>query len=430
MPKSSPTEGPDLADVHTLHRAATGRNFHLLWFGEGVSVLGNATTAVLIPLLAVVHLHAGAAWMGTLTAAAWLPWLVVGLPAGAWVDRMPPRMVMIMADLVSAVALLSVPVAWWVDVLTLVQLLVVALVGGIATVFFRTAYVKLIPLVVPDQQLESANARLFGTESAMQIAGPGLAGFIAQGLSAALGIVVDALSFLVSALCLWRIHPATPAGGNDHPVRRTGLVTQIREGVGFVAHDRNLRAITIIGGLSNLGLTGYAALLVLFFVRDLGLSSAAVGMVMMIGSSGGLLGALIATRLARRIGTGRASTILLLISGPSALLIGLPTDDHHVYLSVLGLLLVGAVVVAGNVIRAAWRMRYVPAQLMGRVVTASQVINFGTMPVAGLMAGWMGSHLGVRTTIFAMAGIHLLACWSILLTAFGKHKVLPVRDTN
>jgi MFS family permease len=198
---------------------ARNRGFQLLWVGEGVSVLGNATTSVLLPLLAVLAFDAGPGWMGALAAAAWLPWLVVGLPAGAWVDGLPARGVMIAADLVSAAAYASVPVAWWLDVLTLGQLLVVALVGGVATVFFRTAYAAFLPQVVAPAQLEPANARLFGTESAMQVAGPGLGGLLAQWFSAAFGILLDALSFLVSAACLWRIRPQAARAVTARPER-------------------------------------------------------------------------------------------------------------------------------------------------------------------------------------------------------------------
>ncbi|MGI8664740.1 MAG: MFS transporter [Jatrophihabitans sp.] len=405
--------------------------FHLLWFGEGVSVLGNATTSVLIPLLAVVRFQAGPAWLGMLTAAAWLPWLVIGLPAGAWADRLAPRVVMIAADLVSAAVLFSVPIAWWLGVLGLPQLLLVAFLGGIATVFFRTGYVSLLPTMVADHQLETANARLFGTESAMQVAGPGLAGVISQTLSAAGGLVLDAASFLVSAACLWRIRPATALDQRSRRIeaaeRTAGLLGQIREGVRLVAGDRHLRALTISGGIANFGLTGYGSLLVLFLVRNLQLSPATVGVVLMLGSCGGLTGAGVATVLARRFGTGRASTVLLLIGGPAALLIGLPTGARQAYLVVAGLVLVGAAVVAGNVIRAAWRQRYVPRALMGRVVATSQVLNYGTMPVAGLVAGWLGGHVGVRSTIIVMAGIHALACWAILLTPLGAARTLPDR---
>src|SRR6478672_10604936 len=150
------------------------RDFSLLWFGEGVSVLGNATTSVLLPLLAVVAFDAGPGWMGLLTAAAWAPWLVIGLPAGAWVDRQPARRVMVASDLVAAAVLASVPLAWALGRLTLLHVVLAALGNGACTVFFRAAYPALVRRVAPQAQQEQAFARLFGTESAMQVAGPGV----------------------------------------------------------------------------------------------------------------------------------------------------------------------------------------------------------------------------------------------------------------
>lgn len=401
------------------------RGFNLLWLGEGVSVLGNATTSVLLPLLAVVAFGAGPGWMGALATAAWLPWLVIGLPAGAWVDRLPARGVMIIADLVSAAAYVSVPLAWFLDLLTLQHLVVVAFTGGVSTVFFRTAYAVFLPQVVAPEQLEDANGRLFGTESAMQIAGPGLGGLLAQWLSAAVGLLLDAATFLVSAVCLWRIRPDRPTP--THSATPARLRTRIREGIDFVRHDRYLSWFTVIGGLSNLGLTGFGALMVLFLVQDLGLDPSGVGVVMMAGGSGGLLGALVAARISRRIGSGRASTVLLLGSGMPALLIPLAAPGAGVGLVVAGLFTVGCCVVAGNVVRGAWRQRYVPAHLMGRVITSTQLVNFGTMPVAGILAGWLGSALGIRETIAVMAAVHATASLLILASPFRALRVLPSR---
>ena len=409
-----------------------GRNFALLWFGEGVSLLGNSTTSLLIPVLAAVRLHAGPSWMGVLAAAAWMPWLLIGLPAGAWVDRLPPRLVMIVADLGAAATLLVVPIVSSLGWLNLPELVMVTFTGGVSTVFFRAAYAKLLPLVVTPGQLESANARMFGTESAAQVAGPGLAGVIAQVSSAAAGLCADAVSFLVSAWSLSQIRTAretTPSSALGDQ-KRPGVVKEIREGLDLVFHDRNLRTITVIGGLSNFGLTGYAALLVLYFVHILGLSASAVGLVLMLGSVGGVLGATVATRLARALGTGHASTMLFLVAGPSALLIGLPTRRGQIALSVLGLALVGAAVIGGNVIRGAWRQRYVPGHLMGRVLTTSQVVNYGTMPIAGVAAGWMGGHLGIRATILVMAGVHAATCVSAAFTRFGRSRALPEGEVH
>ncbi|MFE6969330.1 MFS transporter [Isoptericola sp. NPDC057653] len=395
--------------------------FRRLWVGEGVSVLGNATTSVLLPLVAVLELDAGAATVGLLTAAAWLPWLVVGLPAGAWVDRLPARAVMIVADLVAAVAIGSVPAAAALDALTLPHLVGAALAAGVSTVFFRTAYTVFLPQVVPDEQLEAANARLFGTESGMQVAGPGVGGAMAQAFGAAAGLALDAASFVVSALCLWRTRPVRqPERLPSAPLR-----VRIREGVAFVASDRYLRWFVVVGGVSNFGLTGYTALLVLFLVQTVGLGPSALGAVMTVGACGGLLGAAVATRLSRRLGSARATVLLLVAGGPPALLVGLGGEGARVAWTVAGLFLVGLAVVAGNVVRGAWRQRYVPQPLMGRVVTTSQFVNYGTMPLAGLAAGALGELLGVRETVLLMAAVHCAACLCALRSPLRGLREMP-----
>ena len=315
--------------------------------------------------------------------------------------------------------------AWSQNRLSLPQLAVVAVTVGTSTVFFRSAYARLLPALVSPSQLESANARMFGTESAVQVAGPGSGALLTQWATAALGVVVDVASYLISAWFLWRIKLPRPAPGDDSTDREGGLTRRVRAGITFVARDQYLRVLLVIGGISNFGLTGYAALLVLYLIRDLGLPALSLGAVLMIGSVGGVLGAMAAGPLSRRLGSGRASTGLLVIGGLSALVIGMPTSASGVWLTAAGLAVVGAAVVAGNVIRGAWRLRYVPAHLMARVITTSQVINYGTMPFAGLAAGWLGAELGVRTTILALAAVHTLACCSVLFTSLGRRKELP-----
>jgi MFS family permease len=400
------------------------RGFSRLWFGEGVSVLGTATSSVLLPLLAVVTFDTGAAWMGVLTAVTWLPWVLIGLPAGAWIDQWPARPVMIIADLLAAAAAGSVPVAWLLGVLSLPQLLVVALLIGFATVFLRTAHTTLVVAIVPARQLEEANSRLFGTESAMQTVGPGIGGLIAQALGAALGLVLDAASFVISAICLWRIRvPAEQSARAAEPT--TSLFARIADGIRYLRDDRYLRWLVVIGSISNFGLVGYAALLVLYLVRDLGLGPSTVGLVMTVGSCGGLVGAVIAPRISSRLGSGRASTVLLLCGGPPALLLALAAPGIRVTLVVISLFVVGVCVVAGNVIRGAWRSSYVPPTLLGRVITASQTVNYGSAPVAALTAGWLGTALGIRETIAIMAAVHAAACFMILLSPFRPLRELP-----
>lgn len=405
------------------------RGFRLLWAGEGVSVLGSMTTTVVLPLLALGSLGAGPGWLGVLTAAVWLPWLLAGLPAGAWVDRLDPRRVMITADLVAAAVMASVPVAWALGVLSLAQLAVVALAGGTCAVFFRTAYAAFVPRLVREADLDTANGRIYGTESAMQVAGPGLGGLLTQLVGGALAVVADALGFLVSAVCLWRIdtrrlHPAPPRD------RRTSLRRDVRDGVRLVARDRFLRFFTLQGAASNFALTGYGTLLVVLLTRDLRVSPAAVGALVSAGSVGGLLGALVAARLAARLGTARAMRWLQLLGGPTALLIPLARPGWGVALVPLGVALVGVGVVGANVVRSAFRQRYTPAALLGRATAASSVVNFGTMPLAGLVAGWLGATAGVRPTIAGMALLHAAVSLSVLVGPYRRGRDLPAGSAD
>jgi hypothetical protein len=333
---------------------------------------------------------------------------------------------MIAADLGAAVSIGSVPVAWALGVLTLPHLVVAALGVGTASVFLRTAYLPLVPRLVAPGDLATANARLVGTESAMQVVGPGLGGALVAVASAAYAVVADVLSFLVSALCLHLMDPRRMLPTSP-PAEREPLRTEVATGIRVVAHDRFLRFFTLQGGVSNFALTGYAALLVLFLVRDLDLDPRGIGLVMSAGSVGGLVGASVAKRATAWLGDARAMVALQVVSGPPALLIALAQPGVRVVLVPLGLALVGLGVVGANVIRGTFRMRYTLPQLLARTTSASALVNFGTMPVAGLAAGWLGLHLGVRETIALMAGIHLLASLSPLLGPYGRLRDLPTQ---
>ncbi|MEO7071421.1 MAG: MFS transporter [Nostocoides sp.] len=399
------------------------RLFRVFWAGETVSLLGSSTSAVFVPLVAVVSLHATATWMGIITACTWLPWLVVGLPAGAWVDRLQPRRVMMTADLVAAAASVSVPVAWLLGRLSLAQLVLVAFVSGTASVFFRAAYPRLVRAVAADSDPATAYGRLNGTESFMQVAGPGLAGLLLTVVHAAVGLFLDAVSFLVSAFCLRRMPPVPAATDTPPPLR-----SRIAEGWRTLVHDPMLRFGTALGGASNFGLTGYQTLLVLFLVRTVGLSSSRVGLLLALGAVGGVAGAAIAPRLSRSLGSARSLRLLQLLAAPTALLVpaaGLAQGVLARALVVAGLFGVGLGVVGGNVVRSAFNQGYIPDEIRARLVTSSAVVNYGTMPVAALAAGWLGTAYGLVVAMTVMAGIHAIACLAVLVGPYRSGRDLP-----
>jgi predicted MFS family arabinose efflux permease len=384
------------------------RNFRLLWIGETVNQFGSAMATVVVPLLAVIVLHASTFEVSLLTASVFLPWLLIGLPAGAWVDRLPARPVMMICDLISAVLYLSVPAAAWLGVLTLAQLTIVVLLGGAANVLFMTAYqVNLTSLVTADQ-LTEGNAKLQGSASAAALAGPGLAGIAARSLGAAPALLVNAGSFLVSAWCLLRIRTAAASPART-PAPRTRLRDEISAGVGLVAGDRYLRSMSLFGGLANFALDAYAALAIVFLVRVVRVGEAQVGLLMAVPGIGGLVGAMIARRAAERFGSSRV--LLLSTAGtlPFVLLIPLTERGPRLAFFVIGTL--GAVVGIGvsNVIMATFRQAYSPPGMVGRVTATMRFVVFGTGPLGALAGGALGTWLGVRSALWIVLSLVALS---------------------
>lgn len=285
-------------------------------------------------LVAVTVLDASTFVVAVLTAAAWLPWLLVGLPAGAWVDRLPRRPVMIVCDLASALLFLSVPVAAAIGALTVTQLLVVALGAGLARVFFETADQVYLPVLLRREQVPEGNAKLQATQTASYVLGPGLAGVTAQLAGAVTALLLDALSFLFSAACLLRIRTVEPRP--EHAGRSRSLRREIGEGLRFVARDPYLRVLTAFGAASNVGLVGYQAVLVVFLVREARLAPAPVGALVAAMSLGGIVGALLATTLGRRLGSARAMFLAAAFTGPPALLIPLAGPGEQLALPAIG----------------------------------------------------------------------------------------------
>jgi MFS family permease len=399
------------------------RNFRLLWIGETISGAGSSMAAIGVPLLAVTVLHASTFAVSTLTAAAYLPWLVIGLPVGAWVDRLATRPLMIVCDLISAWLYASLPVAAWLGVLDIGEVVAVALLAGAANVFFATAYQVYLPSLVSAADLVEGNAKLQGGAQVASIGGRGLAGLAAEAIGAASALLFNSASFLVSAACLLRIRPAAPAAAAApdapdappaKPGRRDRLHEQTWEGVRFVARDPYLRFFTIYAAVSNLTYAGNLAIVVVFLVRVVGLSSAAVGVLTATSGLGGLLGALVARRLTRVLGTARTLLLATLGSGLSGLLIPLTAKGPRIACYVAGSALVAGGIVVGNVILGSFRQEYCPPAMLGRVTASMRFLTFGAIPLGALLAGALGTALGIRNglwavlAVFAASGLFLL----------------------
>ncbi|SCX59856.1 Predicted arabinose efflux permease, MFS family [Klenkia marina] len=401
------------------------RDFRQLWAAETASHVGTQVVGVVLPVVAVALLGATPWQMGVLTALETAAFLLVALPAGAWVDRWRRQRVLVRADTVRALALATVPVAHLLDVLTLGQLYAVAAVVGTATVFFDVAYQSYLPQIVDRAQLTDGNGKLEISRAVAQVAGPGLTGVLLRVLAAPLLVVVTAVGYLLSAFFVGRIGhvDVVPDRADRRPLR-----TEIREGLAFVVTHPLLRRIVACTSTGNLFSAISGTLLVLYVLRTLGLSESTLGLVLSAGAAGGLLGAVTAARVARWVGEGRTIPVSAVAFGVFAA--GTPlaaTLDGAAQVVVLvagGVGLSWAVVVY-NVVQVSFRQRLCPPRLLGRMNASVRFVVFGTMPLGGLLGGVLGTAVGVVPALWVAVAGQLLAALPVVASPLLRMRDLP-----
>jgi predicted MFS family arabinose efflux permease len=375
-----------------------------------------------VPLLAATVLAAGPFEMGLLTAAETAAFLVIGLPAGVWVDRMGRRRMMLRADFVRSGLLLTVPLAWWAGWLTLAQLVVVALLAGVATVFFDVAYQSYLPSLVGREHLVEGNAKLQASQSVAQVVGPGIGGALTQLAGAADAVLVTGLGFFTSALCLLRIRAVEPEPERHENAR---LWPQITEGLRFVFGNRTLRAIVAATSTGNLAGSAFSAVQVLFLTRTVGLSAAGVGTVLAFGGAGGVLGAITAGWVSGWLGQARSIWLVPMVTWPAALLVPLAAPGWRVGLAAAGLTILGYGVIIYNVVQVSYRQAICPDRLLGRMNASVRFVVWGTMPLGGIVGGALGEWIGIRGTLWICAALEALAVLWVLCSPLRRLRDVP-----
>jgi MFS family permease len=402
----------ELAPHSTLWRNA---DFLRLWSGQSVSQLGSQVSLIAIPLTAVAILHVSAFQAGLLGTAEYLPWLFLGLPAGVIVDRTSRRRILIVSDAGRAVALGSIPVAWWLGHLTLGQLYGVALAAGCLTVLFDVAYQSFLPALVSDRQLIDANSKLEVSSSTAGLAGPGLGGALVAAVGAAVAIVADAASYVVSVIFLLLVRardaPATLAAD---ALTLRALRTEVGEGWRYLVHHRLQWPIALCTATSNLFGDMAFVLVVLFAVRDLGMSSAAVGLAFSVGGVGLLLGALTAQRIGVRLGVGPAMVGSAGLFPLGIVLLAVAPASHPFWFVAGQGFLSGFNAAVYNVNGRSLRQAITPRRLLGRVTATTRFIIWGTIPIGTFLGGLLGSAIGLRATfVVAAVGISTSGLWIV-----------------
>jgi len=404
------------------------RPFRRLWIGESVSFVGDQVSLLALPLVGVLTLDASAAEMGLLTALGWAPHLLFSLFAGAWIDlRARRRPIMIAADLGRAALLGTIPLAGALGALTIEQLYAVTFLVGVLTVYFDLCWTSFLVAVVPRRQLVDANSKLNVSRSVSLIAGPSLAGGLVQALSAPVAILVDGISFVVSAVFLRSID------AQELPLERRhdeGAMRRLREGMRFLAGHPVLRAGVACTSTLNFFTMIWFAIFVLYASRELGLSAGAIGLILGVGAFGGLLGALVAARIGARIGIGPAIVLgAVLFPAPTVLfpLASGPEWSRAAFL-LAGEFFASVGVMVFDVNQNSLNVLLTPHRLRARIAGASRFFNYGTRPLGALAGGALGEAIGLRPTIWIGVAGSLLAVVFLLISPMRGIKEPPEEE--
>ncbi len=381
-------------------------DFVKLWTAETISQFGTQVSLLALPLIAAIILRVPPLEFALLATFEFLPFILLSLPAGVWVDRLRRRPILIVTDIARAIALLTVPVAVFFDVLTIWQLYAVGFFMGCMTVFFDVAYQSYLPALVEREDLVEGNSKLEISRSAAQITGPGVAGILIGLITAPIAIVVDSVSFLLSAAFLLFIRraesvPARPtaAAGTKGP----GMRTEIAEGLRYVGGNRYLRSISATTALSNLFSNIAMSILLLYLVRDLGFTAELLGITFSLGSIGFLVGAVGANRLAARFGVGRTIVGSAMLFGPALLPIALAPADLAPPFVAAGGFLGGLGAAIYNINQVSFRQAITPERIQGRMNATMRFIVWGTIPVGTITGGSLGGLIGLHETIWVGA---------------------------
>jgi MFS family permease len=387
-----------------LRRSLWGAaDFRNLWTSQTVSLFGTGITLLALPLVALFALDASPLEIGLLWAVEYLPILLIGLPAGVWVERLPLRAVMIGADLLRAVALLAVPIALALDVLSMPLLYLVVFAIGLGTLFYDVAQLSVLPALVAEERLVDANGKLELSRSVSQIGSPAVGGFMVQLLTAPLAVLADVLTYLASAYYVLRIRKPAPV---ERPAEPTGLGRDIREGLRFVFGHPLMRPLLLCATLAEIASAIILALQVVYAAEVLAMGPVVIGIALAVGNGGGVVGALVAEPLARRAGTGTAFLVAIVLFTAGSAILPMSTGPVT-FASGLFVAYLGAFIF--NVLQVSLCQAVTPPHLLGRMNSVFRFVTWGVIPLGAAGGGLLVDSIGLPGVFWMAAALNALS---------------------
>lgn len=406
------------------------RDFLKLWAGETASVFGSLIGGTALQFTAILVLDATPFQAALLGIAALLPGFLGGLVAGVWVDRLRRRPLLIAADLGRAALLATIPLAAALDLLRMEQLYAVAFLAGILTVLFDVAYQSYLPSLVRREELVEGNSRLAASAAAAEVGAFGIAGWLVQIFTAPVAILIDAVSFVVSAVAVVFIRAREPAPAPAAQRQRMHL--EIGEGLRAVLRNPVLRAIAGCIVLLECAFRIVGAVILLYATRELGLAPGVQGMIFAVGGATSLIGAMLAGRAADRLGAGPALVLGVLLTGAGTVFIPLAhgAGALAVALLVVNQLVTDPAYTVFSITAVSLRQAITPDRLLGRVNGSIRVAGLGAAVLGSLAGGLLGERIGLRATLVTGTSVMLLAALWLVLSPVRSLRDVPLDIAN
>lgn len=401
-----------------MNRSHLGRDYRRVWYASAASSLGTSVSGVVIPLIAVELFSASPFKVSVLIAAETVPWLIFGLLAGVWVDRLSKRSLLAWSGLVRFLLFASVPLIWLAEHLSYVYLLIVVFLAGILSVFTTVSSMAILPSVVERPQLVAANSRLAAATTAASVGGEGLAGVLYQWLGGPVTFVVEAITSLIGGLAARSI--STPARSIENSPH--SFAKQLREGFRITLRDQRFRSITIAATIQNFGEAARYALVPVFLLTVLSVEPSLFGLLVAAAGVGGLVGAALAEPMSKWLGSGRAWRVSLVGLAIPGALIPLADTGWRLALFPIGYFTTSLLAAVGAVVTGSARQAMCPPELIGRLSATSRTLTWGSIPLGALFGGTIGTVLGTRTAFWSLLALPLLA-WVVV-------KVGPLGDVR
>ena len=427
----SDTLSPAAAPTPPVARRSLWRHadYMKLWLAATVSLTGSTVSQLAIPFIATVVLFSNPLEVSLLGVVEMAPFILLALPAGAWLDRVRRRPVMIAGDIGRGLALLTIPIAFAVGHLTIWQLYAVGFLTGSLTVLFDVANQSYLPALLERDDLIEGNSKLQFPQAGAQVVGPAFGGGLIGLVGAPFAVIVDATSFFASGalISLIRKHEPVPERRVGSDGAHTSLREDIVEGLRYVLGNRYLRMTAGSTATSNLGTSIAFSIFPIFVFRELGLNVALVGAAFGLGSLGVLLGAVISARVSRKVGVGPAIVGSMFLGGPATLLIFLMPSEAPVAAGLLlaSTFLTGLSAVIYNVNQVSFRQAITPLDMQGRMNATMRFIVWGTLPIGSLIGGVLASFIPVRTTIGIGAAVASFAFLWVLFSPVRSLREIP-----